>query len=384
MNSAANDAERAIQPYNKYANDKHLPTDIPFAKDAWMSFQFCEIQFDSVIDFELLKQKCNLWARKHIKRDANVNTWNGSARSYVESITRQRPSEVISNTTHLITVCDNNTIVGFLDHYYNDGKALLDYLVHVFVAENEKDVIFPKYQYIPILSDAVVIDWLGRRTLDMVRYPPQLTTVGPKTTLLKRQFSRSDADYFDSTQWNRWSNYAVSTNPVFEATPSLRYLHIGLTIGFDTDCRFGNNRIGVIVVRIDRPSSQMTYYEKIQNLIEQFKSKATDSYVDAHTSYDFFRGFDTVELRKYGSTCVDIIFTSFQLKLNEKITYCMAGFVGSCPDEPFTYINTFTAIGSDTTNVTMVSNTTTIDCDKLVECGMTKVYEFEHNDPTQR
>jgi hypothetical protein len=164
--------------------------------------------------------------------------------------------------------------------------------------------------------------------------------------------------------------------------PNIEYLRVGLTVAFDADRTFGNNRIGTIITRITRPK-QNTYNERIVDLMKQFKTQATANYIDAHTTYDILRGYDVGLFRKFGmKQMLDIIFTALYYK--EELKQAIAGiggFVGSFKDYEYLYIN---AISHGTnTQMTYVSNWKDMNYNKLVDDGMEMEYKFDNLDANQ-
>ena len=201
--------------------------------------------------------------------------------------------------------------------------------------------------------------------------------ISDKTRVLSKCFSKNK-----DIKWNRWTTFAVSTLPIFESMPDIDYLRIVLTVGFDTDRTFGNNRIGGIPVKISRPR-QSTYNERIYDLMEQYKVQCINNYMCAHTSYDILRGYDTRHLRYAGIyKFVDIMFTSIHFKEEIKqLGSGVGGFAGAFADNEFLYINTVSH--GNKQNSTYVTNLKQINYNTLVNDGMTVEYEFDNNDPTQ-
>ena len=291
-------------------------------------------------------------------------------------ITRKRPSEVIRNHTHLIVICGRVTF-GFLDHYYCDGGILFDYIRTVFAEENLAPMNFPKYTYSPFVSEAMAIQFFSNQSLQLLTYPSQIRDIGLTTRVLSK-FLLVD----DTIKSNRWTTFAVSTLPIFDSMPHIDYLRVVITVGFDTDRTFCNNRIGVIPIIIAR-SNKSIYNQRIADLSEQFRIQVTTKYMDAHTSYDILRSYDTGYAHDFGiHKYFDVILTSFYLKSNFTTFHSgIGGFVGAVSQYPFLYINAM--VTNNSTHLTYVSNLKQMNYDTLVNDGMTVEYEFDNNDPTQ-
>ena len=364
--------------YNKYTDDV-LPADTRFVDDNWISFAFFEWRFtEKWCGADEWERRINVWSMKNFGIPANCVRWNDTPQSYVEMITRKKPSEVIRNHTHLIVICEHTQkVFGFMDHYYCDGHSFMDVFCCIFLEEKPIFPTLPKYKYYPFISDAMAIQLMSKQTIEIIKNPSQIHGINDKLRILSNKINKTD-----DLEWNRWTIYAMGTLPLFESMPDIDYLYIGLTVAFDTDQTYGNNRIGVIIVRIMRPK-QSTYNERIADLMEQYKTQATMKYTDAHTMYDIMRGYDTRYLRRYGMTkYVDLVFTSLYFK--EELPQWkrgISGFSGRCSEYEFCYINAVST-GTNTT-LTYVSNLKQINFDIITKDGMTIEYEFDNKDPQQ-
>lgn len=119
---------------------------------------------------------------------------------------------------------------------------------------------------------------------------------------------------------------------------------------------FGNNRIGGLMVRAERPDPTKSRNDRLDDLMDQFETQCTANVADIISSYDFMRGFDTGKIRKYFSANMfDVTFTSFRFMAdaNHILKGGGGGFCGSL-DSPYMYINSF--VTTDRATVTYTTN----------------------------
>jgi hypothetical protein len=81
--------------YHKYTDDV-LPADTTFACDTWQSFQFIEHTFLIWKGTDILENRIHKWSMNNFGISANCIRWEGTPKSYIEMITRKKPSEVTS------------------------------------------------------------------------------------------------------------------------------------------------------------------------------------------------------------------------------------------------------------------------------------------------
>jgi hypothetical protein len=367
---------------NEVLQDKYnmvsLPPDVNFVKDRWQSFQYIEWRFSEKWNCDECRQRSDDWCMNNFKCKSNFIANEGSSvKQYIETITRKKPSEVIKNSTHLI-VYFNNILIAFMDHYFCDGIVLADFIKHMFKEEKLSNKVFPKYKNYPFISDYMAIEFTGRTFFDSLKYPSQIKDISEKTHTMTEIFRKTN-----DIAWNRWTIYAHGSYRIFESVSDVDYLRIGLTVGFDSDKMFGNNRIGMIIVIIKRPPHNSTYNEKIMNLMEQFENQTMTRSYDANTSYDIIRGYDIGFIRKSKmKRVIDIYFTSLFFKEeNTHNVTGVGGFIGAINNTEFTYISALTF--GTLSHFTYVSNWKQMNLNALTSSGVTIDYEFDNQDPNQ-
>lgn len=363
--------------YNKY-NTLTLPSDSNFIQDRWQSFQYIEWKLNENITIDKLKVLFDDWSMKNFKCKSNFIENEGNVKEYIETITRKKPSEVIINATHLI-VYFKNTISIFMDHYFCDGLIVADLFKVIFYEDNISTIAFPKYRSYPLISDYCAIEYFARMSIENIKYPPLINGIGAKTYLMTEIVKKNE-----QLPWNRWTIYAHGIYNLYEALPQdVSYLRVGITVGFDADTTFGNNRIGLIIVIIKRSPNNLIYNEKILNYMEQFKNQTLACYKDANTSYDIIRSYNMSYVRTSKMTrLVDIYFTSFYFK-EKAINFIggVGGFVGTANKTESTYICAISL--ESTTYFTYVTNWKQIDFNKLTSNGISLKYEFDNNGTNQ-
>jgi hypothetical protein len=374
-----NARKRSMQTmtYNKY-DMVTLPCDANFIQDRWHSIQYVEWRFSDLWTRDKCKELCDNWSMRNFKCKSNFIENEGSVKEYVEAITRKKPSQVIINATHLV-VYFKNTIVIIMDHYFCDGIIVEDLTKQLFYKDNITSKVFPKYISYPLISDYIAIEYFGRRFIENIRYPSLISGLAYKTYVMTEIVKKNNI-----IPWNRWTIYAHGIYNIFEALPqTVNYLRVALTVGFDSDKTFGNNRIGVIIVTIKREHAYLSYNEKILNYMEQFKTQTIANMNDAHTSYDILRSYNMSYIRSSKmQKVIDIYFTSlfYKQELSHNVSG-IGGFIGALKSAENTYISSMSR-GSQTF-LTYVSNWDQLDLNKLTSNGVTLEYEFDNQDPKQ-
>jgi hypothetical protein len=365
--------------FDKYSESALNTTmDMTYADDAWLSFQFLQWRLKSRAwpDYDEFVRRIDNWSVKHFGVRSKCMSWEGDPYVFVKRITRKRPSRVIRNHTHLFVYCPmKHTLLGFVDHYYCDGHTLRDFFRQFFIDERLSFAKFPKYTYYPFLSDAMAIQATFEMLVESCRYPSQIQGIDDKTRVLSKMLKKAM-----DLEWNRWTVYAIGTLPVFDSMPDIDYVNVALTVGFDTDQTYGNNRIGAIIVNIQRPT-QPTFNERVADVMGQYKTQATVNYAHAHATYDIQRGYDTRIIRTLARKRINIVFSSIYVKEHLRVAKCFSGFVGAFSEYELLYISAVSL--GECTIFTYVSNLKQMDYSTLKESGLTLEYEFENSNPRQ-
>jgi len=371
----ANSRKEQISRYNKY-NIVALPSDTNFTQDKWQSFQYMEFNLLEGYDIDKYRENLDNWSMKNFKRKSNSINYEGNVKEYIQTIIRKKPSQVIINSPHLIVYFKNKVSI-FMDHYFCDGLIIADFLKHLFYEDNISTIKFPKYICYPLISDYIAIEYFARMSIENIKYPPLINGIGDKTYLMSKIVQKND-----ELIWNRWTIYAHGIYNVYEALPqSVNYLRIGLTVGFDTDTTFGNNRIGLIIVIIKRTPINLSQNEKILNYMEQFKNQTLSRYSDALTSYDIIRSYNMSYIRSSKmKRIIDIYFTSLFFKEGTpQSSGGVGGFIGKININEYMYISAMSY--GPTAHFTYVTNWKQLKLTDLTRSGLCVEHEFDNNDP---
>jgi hypothetical protein len=352
------------------------PSDVVFERDDWGSYQCATINLNPEWFNEMLvpniEYRMDAWSNRWFGRSDTVKytTFAGSLDQARQWLCGSAPSSILGDRSHIIIVIPKAyTILGMFDHYSCDGGPIFDMFKSIFDLPDVKSPPFPPYQYIPLLTDMVTTEFVCRVGLDSIVRPSLIRDFSPdRLTCTKSTIHKSDQPI---DRWNRWGNYSECILRVFERFEGSRsdlgdpafagntpntgsepppvarnkpaYLRICLTAGIDTDCVYGNNRIGCIAVTIDRPTDTLSRLDRLNFIGDQFKSQCTANFCDAMSSYDLMRGFDMRFIRKFASSSIfDITFTSFRFDHDAPMMKSgFGGFIGQV-DHPYMYINSIT------------------------------------------
>lgn len=355
------------------------PMDATFKDNRWSSYQCIGWNFTNEYFEKIgaeIPGRINRWSAKHFQSaDAcMVITIDRAHPAYTSDSTTQY-AEIIqwikttppliflgTHTALTVLVPDHDMFIGVLDHYSCDGSILFDYFLYVLdVHDTQPPPPLPKYQYIPLLTDAITTEYCARNLINAWKRPAQITTHSSELVGSRHILRKADA-----YEWSRWGNYAecvlriferlegtrenlgtavhgtVASPPITQAAPP--HFNICLSAGIDTDCMFGNNRIGCIIVQVTRPDPMKPRNERMDDLMKQFKTQCTENFTDAISSYDMMRGFDVENIREYfSSSVIDIVLTSFRVtECPDEMISGFGGFFGTY-DSHFMYINSMTA-----------------------------------------
>lgn len=222
----------------------------------------------------------------------------------------------------IIMLVKSKKIVLLLNHFYCDGVVLHDVVIHNLL-NTEKTIQFMKYQYVPFVSDALVLNYGIRTVCNNLIQPHKSLPLDPNhSTIMRKTIHLSE-------KVNRWFVLSTIIDLLYRyLNPSVKQLNVAITVGFDDTTTFCNNRIGVILVSIPRMNSMEEYESIIKKEVIKHKK-------DALISYDIVRNFPIQSLRKNFDNKVDVVLTMFKIEGNDKdkcdlqyVSYDLGSFVG--------------------------------------------------------
>ena len=338
------------------------PSDTSFAEERLVNYQCIYIGFDKkefVRLYDGMVERLKKWSERHFKTNKAIRLYKGNnVKKVLRTIYTTPMCELLKGRDNVgFIMKESCQIIMLLDHFLCDGGVLFDFIRSI--CDLCVDLPpFPKYRYIPFVSDALTLEYSYRNGMNCFKYPSQINQCQPRIETFTKKITK---EAFNG-KWNRWNNYAECILNIFErfegndealgdafyTLDSCRtflkhqipaYLHILITVGINTNVAFGNNRIGGIIVTVKRPDEHLHRNYRRQYIAEHFEKECTKNVSDAVTSYDLLRGFDTTLLREFGSNNIDVILTSFKMPLLHKESF--GGFLGSY-EKPMMYINSMT------------------------------------------
>lgn len=354
--------------YNKY-NKRNLSTEVTFSKDSYNTFQFLQYELKSM-NIDDIQQKLKKWAYINFKLPLHIKIIHEEANKYIYNMYNTTiPSQVIKNTTHLILLFPKeNILIGLMDHYYSDGLILFSFYQYLFDIKHELN--FPKYKYIPLVSDILAIQYLAKSIPKLLLSKSQFT-IDNKNQIMTNTFFKKDYK-----EWNRWSVFSVIFYEVFKYCPSVKNFRIAITVGINTNQTHGNNRIGAIIINIIKPWNfdNNSYDNNCKSIALQIKKKISTNYKDGIISYDILRSYNLRFLRSnIFDNYLDIIFTS--MKINNTVDNLSAGvgaFIGKETTNRKIYICANTL--DDRCIVSYTVTTKNWDTQKFLEQKNTKLW----------
>mgnify|MGYP001202828145 CR=1 FL=1 len=274
----------------------------------------------------------------------------------------------------IIMLTKSKKVVLLLNHFYCDGIVLHDVVVHNLL-NTEKTIQFMKYKYIPLVSDALILNYGIKSVFKHMLHPHKCLPLDPtQSTIIRKTIHISE-------KINRWFVLSRIIDLLYRyLNPSIKQLNIAITVGFDDTTTFCNNRIGVIIITIPRMNSVEEYENTLKKEVMKHKK-------DALISYDLVRNFPIHSIRKNFDNKIDVVLTMFQIQGNDKdtcdlqyVSYDLGSFIG-IGRIPI-YVLSMTLSHDNKINICIKTTTPAIDTLSMIkkEKNIKKIYKWNLKD----
>lgn len=301
--------------YIKYTENA-APSDIVFQKNDWKLFQFMKYYFNKNIKQDILIKRLSSWAFDTWSLPLNYRIIeNMSSNEYCGILYQNtKPKSEIINTTHLVLCFPNEQIIIILmDHYYCDGIIMVNMLKYLTTYNKEFNAL--TYKYIPFITEIMMNNFIIRNTITSLFNHSNLDFSG-NPVFLSEEFDKKTLG--NDVLWNRWSIYARGLMHAFNCCPKqVKNLNIAFTVAINdvSIYRNGNNRIGCIIITIQKPNNFYvnSYKQNFTKLSQVLKDKIIRNSKDAMLSYHLINSYPTHKFRKYFSQNIDLVFTAFKI-----------------------------------------------------------------------
>lgn len=279
-----------------------------FVENSWSSYQYAKFRVLTPL---------NSYNHIKIKIVKKIKEWSLNQRWYLQEkidgiIKKSRISfnEYIQKIIYKKVPCVNQKLIPFyivffdseqiycvfLSHYYFDGQIFMDFLNLV---TNQKQVInWKPYNYIPILSDLKLLNYLIKSYFFIQRYKPKLILDVDHSYLITKNINLSNKKY------NRYEIYALIFDFFFKYVKCQK-IKVAFTMGINDDPSY-HNRIGLITRNILRKKNLIEYEKMLQRKLPKKKNQ------EGVISYDLVRNFPVHLMRSSINMHLDIIFTAFR------------------------------------------------------------------------
>lgn len=292
--------------YNNFSPLK--ASDQIFLNNSWSSYQYAEFKV-------LIHQNSYIQIRSSLIR--KIRNWSLNQRWYLRDqidgiIKKSRISlnEYIQKLIYKKVPCISQKMIPFyiiffdsekvysvfLSHYYCDGQIFMDFLNLV---TNQKQVInWKPYNYIPVLSDIKLLNFLIKSYFFINNYKPKLILDVDHSYLITKNIILSNQKY------NRYQIFAIIFDFFFKYVKCQK-IKVAFTMGINDDPSY-HNRIGLITRNILRKKNLIEYEKMLRKKLNKKKNQ------EGVISYDLVRNFPVNLMRSKLNMHLDIIFTAFR------------------------------------------------------------------------
>ena len=376
--------------YSKVRSLGKSSSDLYFDDNTWNNFTIGGFQFKESenINYDEYKkrtiehiqewEKTTVWYKNKSLEGKIIEDSNITKKELLKTLDNSYPERVMDGHSYPFLVYfleKEKYIYMLLNHYYCDGVTLHDFMAYTIYHLKEHPTRFVKYKYIPIISDIMLLCYLFRVTLHMIKPSKPLTPDKENSYIIRKEIHYQG-------KINREMAIAKVMQFIFKYL-NKDSLCVSNSVGFD-DSGVIYNRIGTVIIDIPKMQTEEEYTQVIKNKIDKYKG-------DALASYDLVRNFPVGFLRYNFNRKVDMILTSFRTDVRKEIDeeYCavknlnyeLASFIGKNPDEISIYVLANTMFHDNKIIVSLRSNTLDIDISRMLqeEDNIEKVYDYKEN-----
>ena len=359
-----------VRIYHKFTfskeSDKSTADDI-FSENSYNNYMYGQVDLSDLKEEEWRKRKEQIRKRteewdKEQKwfRDYNIKGIIEEKDDNMDEYTNMLPSitpPLIKGQLlpyHLLFFNKEQKGVILLNHYYCDGVILED-IINRCLVNGEKLIKFHKYEYSPVMTDIKLLNYLVKKGYGILSKKDDILKLGDKATIVRKQIK-----YKEEEKINRWKAFGKIMPYLFNYTGK-DHLRIAFTAGFDDTQDYANNRIGVIILKVPKMSTEDEYAKYLEREIMANKE-------DALYSYEIVRNFPTKEIRKKFNGQIDVALTTGRMGKSENgdtDKYNVGSFVG-IGKVPL-YVYGVTIIEKSCINLTIKCSTPDYDVDRLLE-----------------
>ena len=359
--------------------------DIIFKENKWKNnYMFGLINFKETKNYSFLKFISNFLIR-HNKWEETESSWYlknkirgivqidncNDIYTFLDSLENTKPPILKKKYLlpyRIVFLTKNNNIILLLNHFYCDGIILHDMLTKNLL-NTAKSINFFPYKYYPIYSDICLLNFFIRHFYNyfLVKDKSKYLKLSNKSFIINKNIYLSE-------KLDRWIVMSNVIDIIFNnITSKKKYLTVAITVGFDDNNDFCNNRIGAIILRIPRMKSIGEYTKFLK---KKLYAKQNQSLI----TYDLLRNFPSQYLRTKFNGKIDVLLTT--LKLDgfdynnpscelKNVNYIGGTFIGS--GKIPIYALSMSLIYENLIKLTLKINTQEFDVDNLLKDKNTEI-----------
>ena len=233
-------------------------------------------------------EKKKFWYQKYkIKGLIQIDDIN-DINSFLDTLNNTKPPIIKKKYLlpyKMVFLTKNKNIIFLLNHFYCDGIILHDIVTEI-LCNTKKSINFFPYKYYPIYSDICLLNFSLKHFYNYFfqKNKNKYLKLHDESIVINKNINFVG-------KIDRWFVFSNVLDIIFKnISLKKKYLTVGITVGFDDNNNFCNNRIGVIILRIPRKKS-------IEKYTKFLKRKLFAKQNEALVTYDLLRNFPSTYLR---------------------------------------------------------------------------------------